>query len=255
MRVALLQVDLNSKSRAANLQRVVAAVQCAAQATPPPDLLVLPGGCDTGGGVANRRLSDSYRQSVKETIAWLARDWGVFIAAGFHRSNGHALEPWVGLFDPDGDPASRDPVEDAAGGVSAVGVWRTAVGSLGVVEPSAPGSPADRLAEVEPGSFLAMPCAPGAWSNERCTRAGEFVRRIGMGAGSRVFWGVVVPAGQGRTSPGGEHGYGTYIRDASGAVIASAKNGEETVVCAMVSPESALPEAWKASVAYGRHAD
>ena len=52
MKVALLQIRLEPKSPAANLQRLNEAIERAARVDPAPDLLVLPGACDTGGGQA-----------------------------------------------------------------------------------------------------------------------------------------------------------------------------------------------------------
>ena len=47
MRVALLQIRQDAKSRAASIQSMIAAIDKAARRAQAPDLLILPGACDT----------------------------------------------------------------------------------------------------------------------------------------------------------------------------------------------------------------
>ncbi|MHC4697101.1 MAG: hypothetical protein ACYTFA_10190 [Planctomycetota bacterium] len=243
MRVALLQLPLDSKSPAANIQGLIAGIHRAANTTPPPDLLVLPGSCDTGGVVPSRRLAESSLQSVREMIAWQARDWGVYIAAGLHCRRGSAVVPWAVLFDPDGDLVVQDPAQAADTDRPAqIGTWQTAVGTLGVVEPSVGGALAERQAAIEDGAFIAMPIRPDAGG----------VRERGQGAvvsplagvlrgGTGAFWGVAAPAGYNSTS-WDEQGRGTFVCDPKGNIIASVENGEEAIVHAEISLVSAVPK-------------
>ena len=107
MRVSLLQVRLNSRSPALNLQALSAAVDRAGAGRPGPDLLVLPGACDTGGAPLSGAHHAASLECVKELIAWKAREWGVFIAAGLHRRSGEDSAPHGVIFDPDGDIVAR----------------------------------------------------------------------------------------------------------------------------------------------------
>ncbi len=243
MRVALLQLGLDSQGRAANLQNLVRGIHRAASATPAPDVLVLPGSCDTGGAVPNRRLREASLQSVRETIAWEARDWGVYIAVGLHRLRDDTLVPWAALFDPDGDVAAQDPVHGENGsGVAPIEIWQTAVGSLGVVQPSLGGSLADRLATVEEGAFIAVPFSgpdPGS-RRPRGPTAGVPSRDGGPKVRAGVFRGVVTPAGYNLTASG-EQGRRTGVYDSEGNAVVAAEDGEETIVQAEVPLVSVVP--------------
>jgi len=103
MRIALLQIRLNHKSRASNLQTLKRAIDAAASITDAPDLIVLPGACDNGGSASSRGCSRSALEGVREGLAWLAREWGVYIAAGLHAEHEAVWEPCAVLLDPDGD--------------------------------------------------------------------------------------------------------------------------------------------------------
>lgn len=236
MRMALLQLGLDPHGRAANLRNLVAGIHRAASATPAPDVLVLPGACDTGGAVPKGRLREASLQSVRETIAWQARDWGVYIAVGLHRLRDDILVPWAALFDPNGDVAAQDPVHGENGnGASPVEIWQTAVGSLGVVQPSLGGSLADRLATVEEGAFIAVPFSgpdPGSRRPGGPT-AGFPSRESGPKVRAGVFRGVVTPAGYNFAAPG-EQGWRTGVYDSKGNTVLAADDGEEAIVHAEV---------------------
>ena len=80
-----MQLRFAPQSRAANAQRLIAAIERASEADPAPDLIVLPGACDTGGVRLGSDWNEATLQGIAETLAWKAREWGVFIAAGLHR--------------------------------------------------------------------------------------------------------------------------------------------------------------------------
>ncbi|MCO6437669.1 MAG: hypothetical protein J5J06_11315 [Phycisphaerae bacterium] len=103
MRVALVQLELEGRSRAANLQRLTRAIDAAAGSESPPDLIVLPGALDTGGGQPSRSILPAAMTAVRETISWKAREWGVYVAAGLHAAIADVWAPCAAVFDPDGD--------------------------------------------------------------------------------------------------------------------------------------------------------
>ena len=242
MRAALLQLAQDSKSPAANIQGLIDGIHRAAKATPPPDLLVLPGACDSGGVVPSRHLSDASLQSVREMIAWQARDWGVYIAAGLHHRRGSAFEPWAVLFDPDGDLIVEDPAQVTdTDRRSPIGTWQTAVGNLGVVEPSVGGSLADRLAAVDDGAFLALPLLPDTGDARQRGHDTIVAPLLGsLKAGTRAYWGVVAPAGYNPTSWDAQ-GRGTFVCNPKGKIIALVAGGEEAILHVEVALVSAVP--------------
>lgn len=134
MRVALLQIRLETKSPAANIQRLNEAIERAAGVDPAPDLLVLPGACDTGGATSGRRWHDASLECAKENIAWKAREWGVFVAAGLHVRRGDTLQACALLFDPDGDVVACSVAPARAESIMPAEPWPSAVGELAVLE-------------------------------------------------------------------------------------------------------------------------
>lgn len=103
MRLALLQCTLNARSRAGNIQGLIAAFQAAVQREPAPDVVALPMNCDTGGGAMSRAFPEACLIMVRETLAALAREWGVYCLAGLHTRRGNAWHRDTVLLDADGD--------------------------------------------------------------------------------------------------------------------------------------------------------
>jgi hypothetical protein len=104
MRIALVQMGIDPGSRAGNLARALGWIDRACAVDPSPDLVVLPAGCDgTGTGVDRLSLSASMAQAFGQSVALRAREWGTYVAVGFHRPTEDANVPAGALFDPDGD--------------------------------------------------------------------------------------------------------------------------------------------------------
>lgn len=100
MRVALLQTRIRTDSRSANLSHVLRQVVRAAEAVPAPDLVMLPAGCD---GPVSEGLSPAIVQGFAESLAAMAREWGVYVAAGLLRWGGDGFGEEARVYDPDGD--------------------------------------------------------------------------------------------------------------------------------------------------------
>jgi predicted amidohydrolase len=108
VRVALAQIRLEPDKRSANLSSALRWIDEAADLTPAPDLICLPGSCDYGPS-QNRAAApiDSMGGPFAERIAAKARDLGLFIAMGHaDADHGHAYLA-ASLFDPDGDAVLR----------------------------------------------------------------------------------------------------------------------------------------------------
>jgi len=253
MRVALLQLALNRKSRAATIQSLLAGIRLAAEAAPAPDLLVLPGACDTGGAATGRDPGEAPRQSVKETIAAQAREWGVFIAAGLHKRAVGGLRPWAVLFDPDGDVVAQDSgaLRSAqAEPDAAIEIWSSAVGNLGVVEPSAR-TIGQGLAAAR-GAFLAVPARIADLTGGPASLLASTDKSLPAEDG--IYWGVVVPADRNALVQGGRP-VTTFLRGPEGSIIALADTAEETIVHADVQLAPVTPEGVKNVCLRGRQAD
>ena len=163
MNVALLQIELDVSSAAGNLQRVLAAIERVAKADPPPDLLVLPGACDTGGAAPGREYPVSVIENIREAIAHKAREWGIYIAVGLHTRGPDGYHHSVVLLDPDADAAA---VHDLAGGNGGDGFenarWSCTVGDIEVRAVEG-GVDAGALREVPSrGLVVAVPLPAGA---------------------------------------------------------------------------------------------
>ena len=245
MRLALLQIRQNAKSRADNIQGMIAAIERAGGTAPAPDLLILPGACDTGGEPARSGLTEAALQAVSETIAFKAREWGVYIAAGLHLWLPDAPHPCAVLFDPDGDriawsagPTSIEP----RGTPGSTQVWPSAIGALGVIS-APPAMPAENQGVVAlRGALIAWPHGSPDVARRR-RKAKTEVAMPGNASFPRcgAYWGVVSAAVVG---PCGETADGpvTYVCGPDGRLLASAEHTDETIVFAEVPLEPASPE-------------
>ena len=257
MRVALVQLRLNAKSRAANVKGVMAAIARASQVQPAPDLLVLPGACDTGGATFGRGHSEATLTGVRETIAWMAREWGVFIAAGLHCRRDDTTVPCALLFDPDGDIVARSiaaAVNEGGPPSGPIALWPSVVGDIGVFEPSA-GAPLGYMPDFEArGAFIAMPAAgANAAGRRRTAQAVEAVRHDAAVRGA-AWWGVTAAAGE-VVQAADTGGPATFLCDPHGHLAASAGTADETIVHAEVPFVPAPAEARAESTARDDHAD
>ena len=68
MKAALLQVRLAPRSLARNVQAILSAIDRAGHVDPPPDLLVLPGACDSGGAAPGRGFPRAGIEAIKEAM-------------------------------------------------------------------------------------------------------------------------------------------------------------------------------------------
>ena len=235
MRIALVQLRLEAKSRAANIQGLGAAIDRAAQVRPAPDLVVLPGACDTGGGTFGRGHTPATLTGVGETIAWKAREWGVFIAAGLHCRRGESIVASAVLFDPDGDVVACGvgPVASEGGSPAApLELWSCALGDLGVLEPS--GRP---LFGGAPnfggrGALVAVPVHGATAALRRRTAAAAEAVRHDAAFRGEAWWAVTSAAGAGPATSA--EGATTFLCDPGGHLAAWADTSEETIIHAEV---------------------
>jgi len=237
MRVALLQVRLNPRSGAANVQRINAAIDRAAGADPPPDLLILPGGCDTGGVTPGRARPAAVLEGIKANIALKAREWGLFIAAGSHVVRDKSLLPCALLFDADGDvvilSVGLASSEDARSPMT-VGSWDSGVGRLAVLEPTGAARLADLLPDGAASVLVALPlCSSLTGKRGRTVHATISSLRDETNPGGNAYW-AVVSAVSDEGSRGGGDGPGTFLRAPDGEMLVSADCTGEALICADV---------------------
>lgn len=108
MKIALLQMKLEPGSRSANLTAALKRIDEAADLTPAPDLICLPGCADHGGILAKAAAStDARGGAFCETLAMKARDLGLFIATGHADAEFDAVNLAASLLDSDGDAVIR----------------------------------------------------------------------------------------------------------------------------------------------------
>jgi len=238
MRVALLQIRLDPKSRAANMQGLSKVIDEAANASVAPDLLVLPGACDTGGAVSGRGWSDASIEGVKEYLAWKARDWGVFIAAGLHVRHGDTWEPCAVLFDPDGDIVARSSTPDgdkSTQSLRGIQMWASDIGDLGVFEPSTVESLPEHPEIGKRGAVIAVPTVASlAGRRRRNLDANLASLQSRATLGYYAYWAVVAEAGA-KGKPGDGSGPGTFVRAPNGTIIACADSPNKAIVVAEIT--------------------
>jgi len=236
MKVALLQIRLDARSPASNLQCVLRAIDRAAGATPAPDLLILPGACDTGGPAA--ALPIAVLESFKEALGYKAREWGLFIAAGLCVwDDDGAPTPASVMFDPDGDVVASS----VASGWE-IELWPSTVGVLGVFEPTA-SRPTDGVLSVPVGNaFVAMPLGRGGSAKQK-RNVQAMADALGRDASARagLCWGVVSPA----EPDGARATASTFVLGEDGAPLAQVDTTEETILHVEVPLAPATAEDFK----------
>ena len=133
MRAALLQLRIDSQSRAANLSQALRMIDEACSADPSPDLVILPEACDTGQPEGRTSsITPAMADGFGQSLASKAREWGVYVAAGFHQVVDGAPIGSAALYDPDGDVVVRchcgkSPCAGAT--PTSFGVWAVGLGS------------------------------------------------------------------------------------------------------------------------------
>jgi len=146
MRLALIQIGVDARSRSNSLQGILGAIRAAVAVQPAPDLIVLPGSCDAAGLSPRGGGSPAFIRGMREAIALEAKDWGIYIAAGLHRNLGGRWVPDAVLLDADGDVVAaaqeidfkQEPVSKQSSGGTAVlhesriGVWPGILGAIGI---------------------------------------------------------------------------------------------------------------------------
>lgn len=253
MIVALLQLRLNARSRAATIQGLIMGIERAARANPPPDLLVLPGACDTGGVAPGPRWSPARVDGIAQTIAWKAREWGVFIAAGLHLRLGKDRTPHAVIFDPDGDIVARSGTRGITEGQQATGLaelWSSPVGSMGVVSPPLDVPAVGCILEEHSGMLLACPLGTAGTIGQR--RAQEaFLSALSQEPPSTggAYWAVVAPATPTETGPR------SFACDPAGRVLVSAAGPNEEILYAEIPLLSVPPALRAGSETLDRQAD
>lgn len=220
------------KSRSANLQSLMAAIDRAASNDIAPDLLLLPASGEAQGMVADQ---GGRFASVAETIAWKAREWGVYIAAGLSVVEVDTTIFRSFLFDPDGDIVARTGASTSSrqGADQDRRSWfPSPVGRIGLVDPQTAAVATCSTDEGCEGGFLAYPLpSPRTPAQRRAVASTLESLRAGASDTLGTYWGV---AGRAEASPhAGKAGDPvTFVRDPLGTVIEDAAPSRETVLYA-----------------------
>ena len=231
MRVVLLQIKLDSQSRSANVQHINAVIDQAAGADPPPDLLVLPGACDTGGAAPGSDWSDVSSVAMTANLSTKAREWGVYMAAGAHLRRDQDVFGCSLLFDPDGDVAVRAvheaSLEDPAT-ASPIESWPSPVGPMAVLDPCAAQPLSQWVDQDGADGLMALPTS-GGWTGarNRSMNANIEALRSGSQRDSGTYFAVVAEA---RAKSSAESAPATFLCTPDGEVMACVQGAEEAVL-------------------------
>ena len=168
MIATIAQTEFRRAQRSWNLASVTASITRAAEHHPAPDLIALPNCCAAALVTSDADLpTPTMCQTFAETLAWQAREWGVWIAAGHARSADGRIVPGATLFDPDGDAYLRYPQPVPVGDrneTKAADEWAVRRTPLGVVALRCGRAPTGRLAihapEGLPLDLAIVPIAP-----------------------------------------------------------------------------------------------
>ncbi len=102
MRIALIGLRLDARSRSHNIACALKSVDAAADCDPAPEMIVLPTGCDRVRREEHRQteaMSEMYRAALSRK----ARDWGIIIVVGRRNVSGDEASDEGIVLDADGD--------------------------------------------------------------------------------------------------------------------------------------------------------
>lgn len=177
MRLAICQIDVRPQQRSHNLGAVREAVRAASEHDPAPDLIALPGVCDVGVDPARANmLTRAICQGFAQSVATMAREWGVWIACGHSMVVGDRSAAVVSLFDPDGDTFVRFPRIGLTDGGDKIIPVSTGIGVVAA-------APVSMIAAVDPGVFEGVDLFVALGGEESDTEARAGCDKIsGLGA-------------------------------------------------------------------------
>lgn len=245
MRVALLQLGANQKSRSANLQSLMAAIDRAATDDDELDILVMPVIGDTHAKKAGLR---GLFASVSETIAWKAREWGVYIATGMNVKENQDIRLRSFLFDPDGDVVARTggvASSESGSDQKSVCWFSSPVGRIGVVDPQTAEAVIHSTHGCREEGFVAYPVpSPKTAAERRLVASTLHSLRSNADVTLGSYWGMAGRAEEGAVA-GNAGNAVTFLRDASGAVRQHASLSCETVLHVEIDLTSVRGEAGK----------
>lgn len=247
MRIALVQMRIDRKSRASNLSRALRWIDRACAEDPAPDLVVLPAGCDGAAfGPGEPPVSVAMAQGFSQSVALKAKEWGTYIALGFHQPPGQPCDSLGALYDPDGDAiatvCATSPGDAPTELPSQLAVARTPLGCWSLLLAELPweddlsGRTCDagtRLAVVL-GGTASGPCRP---LHARC-------EQLAREAAMHVC--LTVGLGEGPDAPV------CQAWDANGRVVSQGTTGVEECVRATIAPS---PGSARAATQRGGGAD
>jgi hypothetical protein len=179
-------------------------------------------------------------------IAFKAKEWGVYVAAGLHAQCGEIWVPSAFLFDPDGDVVAAG-VHPSSGDVDRYAVpparWSCALGGIGVFVPCSALPSAEVAWKGWEGTFIALPLALALTGKQRrVDEANAASLRDDPAARRGAYWGVVRPADV-QEAPMSEDAAATFVCGPRGKPLAVADTTGETIVFADVSLEHTVSTA------------
>lgn len=233
MRIALVQVHIEGSGRSANLSRVLDRLIHVAKMVPAPDLVMLPAGCD---GLDHNGVTRAMIQGFSESLAALAREWGLFVAGAFLQDVGGDRFQQARLYDPDGDVMGRS----ARGPGSSVGeAIETPLGRIVLALDDD-----DRPVEV-PGEKSDMILVHGRWTAPggrlqfACNQIKNRMAKLAAASNSVVC--SVGSVGQASSSTSSVSIGGGMVHAASGANLMSMVPGVEAVEVVELNSAPASP--------------
>ncbi len=210
-------------------------IQVAAEQVPPPDLMVLPDGCDFGGPSTPTAVHQAHCVAVRETLAWKAREWGVYIAAGLHSFVDESYVPNTVLFDPDGDVVARSKrLGDPASGEFGMSdnCCATPVGAISVYRIDRD-SDSDVWSRFQGNQAIHVVGGFHSASDAQRRAFEEYMTGLetGESSSSAFYWTAVTGASlrAKKTNKECDH---SFIRSSDGRVLAIASESTETSVSA-----------------------
>lgn len=232
MRIAQIQMPIESASRSTNLANALKRIDEAAELTPSPDIICLPGCADYGWPRSEPVLpADACGGPFIESLALKARDLGVFLMVGHVDADFRASYIGCSLIDSDGDAVLRHraihldaPAKKLYATGRTLRTCETIFGRVGLLC----GWDLDSHCLVDALSCMGAPLVLVAGT------AGMEPDRAALAKSSKV---TLVD-----TRAASANGDGSAVFGPDGRVLASADAGDESIVCTDLPKKTAPAE-------------
>ncbi len=235
MRLAVVQLRVDPECRAATFQSALRAVDTAAEADPPPDLVVLPAFMDVPSIMAGKpHQTEPLAGPTVAAFGHRARQWGIFVVLGFAERGSAKTHVTTVLLDRDGDVRGAHRQRSPGDSGDPVETTDVLLGSFALLagEDIASDEIWHGVRSAGPSCVLCASCrgAAGRTRSEEPADTRRSIAARAASAGVCLALADVVTGDAGAATSGGI----SLIVDAAGSILAAGSPGRDEILWADV---------------------